>query len=43
VTESACKSSNYCIARMYSGQMACFQHDSELPDKWRIMLGAKRD
>jgi 2,4-dienoyl-CoA reductase-like NADH-dependent reductase (Old Yellow Enzyme family) len=26
VTDSGCESSNYCIARMYSGQMICFQH-----------------
>ena len=26
VVRSGCESSNYCIARMYSGQMACFQH-----------------
>ncbi|MCX6268474.1 MAG: NADH:flavin oxidoreductase [Bacteroidetes bacterium] len=25
--ESGCESSNYCIARMYSGQMACFQNE----------------
>ena len=24
--ESECQSTNYCIARMYSGKMACFQH-----------------
>jgi 2,4-dienoyl-CoA reductase-like NADH-dependent reductase (Old Yellow Enzyme family) len=26
---SGCQSSNYCIARMYSGQMACYQHEPD--------------
>jgi 2,4-dienoyl-CoA reductase-like NADH-dependent reductase (Old Yellow Enzyme family) len=26
-SESGCQSTNYCIARMYSGKMACFQHE----------------
>jgi 2,4-dienoyl-CoA reductase-like NADH-dependent reductase (Old Yellow Enzyme family) len=30
VVKSACQSSNYCIARMYSGQMICFQHDPDV-------------
>ncbi|MCX6306353.1 MAG: NADH:flavin oxidoreductase [Bacteroidetes bacterium] len=29
VHNSGCQSSNYCIARMYSGQMACFQHEPD--------------
>jgi 2,4-dienoyl-CoA reductase-like NADH-dependent reductase (Old Yellow Enzyme family) len=27
VTTSGCQCSNYCIARMYSGKMVCFQHE----------------
>jgi 2,4-dienoyl-CoA reductase-like NADH-dependent reductase (Old Yellow Enzyme family) len=27
LTTSGCQSSNYCIARMYSGKMVCFQHE----------------
>lgn len=27
VSNSGCQSSNYCIARMYSGKMVCFQND----------------
>jgi 2,4-dienoyl-CoA reductase-like NADH-dependent reductase (Old Yellow Enzyme family) len=27
VQESGCKTSNYCIARMYSGEMVCVQHE----------------
>ncbi|MEI7896268.1 MAG: NADH:flavin oxidoreductase [bacterium] len=29
ITRSGCEGSNYCIARMYSGPMACFQHDQQ--------------
>ncbi|MEI7501199.1 MAG: NADH:flavin oxidoreductase [Bacteroidota bacterium] len=38
VNESSCRSSNYCIARMYSGKMSCFQHEPDLPIKWRASL-----
>jgi 2,4-dienoyl-CoA reductase-like NADH-dependent reductase (Old Yellow Enzyme family) len=41
ITGSSCKSSNYCIAKMYSGQMACFQHEPNLPEKWRIEFESK--
>jgi 2,4-dienoyl-CoA reductase-like NADH-dependent reductase (Old Yellow Enzyme family) len=34
VIKSGCQSSNYCIARMYSGKMTCFQHE---PDGHREM------
>ena len=27
ILRSECQSSNYCIARMYSGKMVCFQHE----------------
>ena len=42
IAESSCKSSNYCIAKMYSGQMTCFQHEHNLPEKWRAELGTKQ-
>jgi 2,4-dienoyl-CoA reductase-like NADH-dependent reductase (Old Yellow Enzyme family) len=35
---SECNHSNYCIAVMYSGQMACYQHEQNLPSKWRKKL-----
>ena len=38
ITASGCQSSNYCIGRMYSGQMKCFQHESELPPAWQELL-----
>ena len=41
ITESGCQCSNYCIARMYSGEMACFQHQKDLPENWRAMLEKK--
>jgi len=27
ITRSGCQNTNYCIARMYSGKMVCFQHE----------------
>jgi 2,4-dienoyl-CoA reductase-like NADH-dependent reductase (Old Yellow Enzyme family) len=38
ISVSACKNSNYCIARMYSGKMSCFQHEKDLPGQWRKEL-----
>ncbi len=38
VLESGCQCSNYCIARMYSGEMACFQLQKDLPEHWRARL-----
>ncbi|MDD4603007.1 MAG: NADH:flavin oxidoreductase [Bacteroidales bacterium] len=35
VTRSACRHTNYCVAVMYSGMMACYQHEKELPAKWK--------
>jgi len=35
---SGCKHSNYCIAVMYSGKMRCFQHDEQLPERWKTKL-----
>ena len=35
VTKSGCNHANYCIAVMYSGEMACYQHQQDLPEKWR--------
>jgi 2,4-dienoyl-CoA reductase-like NADH-dependent reductase (Old Yellow Enzyme family) len=34
LTQSACLCSNYCIARMYSKEMACFRHEPDLPKRW---------
>lgn len=31
---SGCHHTNYCIAVMYSGKMACYQHEESLPEKW---------
>ena len=39
VQASGCQSSNYCIARMYSGQMVCFQHE---PDGLKEMRNFQR-
>ena len=41
VIESGCQCSNYCIARMYSGEMTCFQHQKDLPEDWRARLEKK--
>lgn len=38
ITRSGCKHSNYCIAVMYSGKMECFQHEIDLPEKWKRKL-----
>jgi 2,4-dienoyl-CoA reductase-like NADH-dependent reductase (Old Yellow Enzyme family) len=38
--ESGCLHSNYCIAVMYSGEMACFQDEPSIPEKWKKSLGA---
>jgi 2,4-dienoyl-CoA reductase-like NADH-dependent reductase (Old Yellow Enzyme family) len=35
IDRSACRHANYCIAVMYSGKMACYQHEKELPEKWK--------
>jgi 2,4-dienoyl-CoA reductase-like NADH-dependent reductase (Old Yellow Enzyme family) len=35
---SGCLHSNYCIAVMYSGKMACFQNEKSIPEKWRRKL-----
>jgi 2,4-dienoyl-CoA reductase-like NADH-dependent reductase (Old Yellow Enzyme family) len=32
---SGCMHSNYCIAVMYSAEMACFQDNPDIPEKWR--------
>lgn len=31
---SLCNHANYCIAVMYSGEMACYQHAEGVPEKW---------
>jgi 2,4-dienoyl-CoA reductase-like NADH-dependent reductase (Old Yellow Enzyme family) len=36
LTESGCQHANYCIARMYSGKMVCFQHTTEGPGELGI-------
>lgn len=38
VTWSGCNHANYCIAVMYSGMMACYQHEERLPAKWKLQL-----
>ena len=38
LTRSACNHANYCIAVMYSGKMACHQHQADLPAKWKSEL-----
>jgi len=40
-TVSGCNHTNYCIAVMYSGKMACYQHQDNLPPKWKIRLERK--
>ncbi len=35
IEKSACRHANYCIAMMYSGKMACYQHEVSLPESWR--------
>ncbi len=34
VTRSECNHANYCIAVMYSGKMACYQQEQNVPAKW---------
>ena len=36
--KSSCNHANYCIAVMYSGKMACYQHLQDLPVKWKKKL-----
>ena len=43
VTRSGCNHTNYCIAVMYSGKMACFQNEKSLPEKWKKRFSAKTD
>jgi len=38
VSVSGCHHANYCIAVMYSGKMACYQHQKDLPGKWKREL-----
>lgn len=38
ITRSACKTSNYCVAAIYTGHMACHQHLDDLPETWRKEL-----
>ncbi|MBE0648188.1 MAG: NADH:flavin oxidoreductase [Bacteroidales bacterium] len=42
ITRSSCKHSNYCIAVMYSDKMRCYQHEKNLPEKWRKKLEGRR-
>jgi 2,4-dienoyl-CoA reductase-like NADH-dependent reductase (Old Yellow Enzyme family) len=35
IEKSGCHHANYCIAVMYSGRMACYQHQQQLPARWR--------
>jgi 2,4-dienoyl-CoA reductase-like NADH-dependent reductase (Old Yellow Enzyme family) len=34
ITHSGCNHANYCIAVMYSGQMACYQNEKECAARW---------
>ncbi|MCX6278907.1 MAG: NADH:flavin oxidoreductase [Bacteroidetes bacterium] len=43
LTQSGCMTSNYCIARMYSGKMSCFQSDDNTPAKWANEFCRKRN
>ncbi|MEI6434672.1 MAG: NADH:flavin oxidoreductase [Bacteroidota bacterium] len=43
LSQSGCMTSNYCIARMYSGRMCCFQSDDNTPVKWANEFGLKRN
>jgi len=38
ITRSGCRHSNYCIAVMYSGKMKCYQHEENLPVRWKKKL-----
>ena len=38
IMKSGCNHSNYCIAVMYSGEMKCYQHENDLPAKWKNRL-----
>jgi len=42
ITRSGCQHANYCIAVMYSGKMKCYQHEVNLPEKWRRKLEGRR-
>lgn len=35
ITRSACTTANYCVAAIYTGSMACYQHLDDLPEKWK--------
>jgi len=39
---SGCNHANYCIAVMYSGKMACYQHQQNLPGKWLKRLNGSQ-
>lgn len=34
IDKSACTICNYCVAKMYSGEMTCFMHEPDLPATW---------
>jgi 2,4-dienoyl-CoA reductase-like NADH-dependent reductase (Old Yellow Enzyme family) len=38
ITASGCRHTNYCIARMYSEKMVCFQQAGDLPARWKNRL-----
>ncbi|MEI6456211.1 MAG: NADH:flavin oxidoreductase [bacterium] len=38
IEKSGCRHANYCIAVMYSGKMACYQHEKDLPEKWERLF-----
>ncbi|HTX87564.1 MAG TPA: NADH:flavin oxidoreductase [Bacteroidales bacterium] len=43
LTRSGCNHANYCIAVMYSGKMACYQNEPNIPEKWRRKLSSPAD
>jgi 2,4-dienoyl-CoA reductase-like NADH-dependent reductase (Old Yellow Enzyme family) len=42
VTRSGCNHTNYCIAVMYSGKMACYQNEKSVPVKWINQFGKNK-
>jgi 2,4-dienoyl-CoA reductase-like NADH-dependent reductase (Old Yellow Enzyme family) len=41
ITCSGCDQSNYCIAVMYTGEMACHEHVENIPESWKREIKKK--
>ena len=43
IEKSGCTICNYCVAKMYSGEMACHLHEKNLPDELKQKIAALND